>query len=146
VTRNVSFYSRVASTLALSVGVLCASVFGVVGLDLYQTHINYRTHSRLALGMRAEAVQHLAGRRPNCIVRLGRWQAWFYWSVIQSLDACPETVRHPSELPGGIQSLQILVGDDHVVAYGLEGEWPIVSARRPAEGSSLAGLPLSYYE
>ena len=129
------------STLAMAGGLVLG------GRYVQRTDTNYRAQRALTIGMPANDVVRLVGRPPDCVVRIARSEAWFYWSEPLFADTCPSALSRPSELPHELQSLQVLVGaDQRVVAYALEGEWSVVSSRGPAKGSSLAGIPLSHYE
>jgi hypothetical protein len=131
---------------ATVVALLVMALAGWTAYDLYWTRRNHQAYDRLMLGMTAAQVREVAGREPDCVVGVGRSSAWFFgdaWGIAQ----CPSGVKEPSALPRAYDSLQVLVAaDGRVIAYALDGESGLTSAKGPARGQSLSELPREHLE
>jgi hypothetical protein len=126
-------------------------IFGVPGAllvwDTRGHRANASAYGRLTVGLSREQVISAVGRDPDCRVKIGRSEAWYF--VARPLEAsCPVFVSQPSELPRAYASVQVLIGPDaRSVAVGFDGEAVNVQSTTGAmAGSSLAELPASLME
>jgi hypothetical protein len=95
---------------------------------------NKRAYDRIHPGMtRAEAIRAL-GEEPDCVVSVGRSEAWFYRGSLGDVT-CRTHVAQVSELPTLYGTLQLLIGQDGKVrAVAMDGERSL----RTSEGDQFA--------
>jgi hypothetical protein len=128
--------ARILRTGVIVAAVLVVALTGWTAYDLYRTHENHRAYDRLALGMSSSQVREVLGRRPDCVVSVGRSTAWFF-SDAWGIGSCQSSVPGPSSLPRAYDSLQVLVAaDGRVAAFALDGESGLTSAKGPAKGKA----------
>jgi hypothetical protein len=114
----------------------CARVFYLTDRDGW----NKRKYDLIQVGMTRVEAREALGDSPDCVIPLGRAEAWFFRGAFGSVE-CHGPVSSVAELPSVYGALQILIGPDgRVRAVAMRREAAEERVRRPtAEPQAGAG-------
>ena len=120
----------------------CAAAFYLADRDGW----NKRAFDRVRPGMSRAEAERALGEHPDCVVRVGRSEAWFYRGALGTVS-CRSRVERLADLPTVYGTLQLLVGPDaRVRAIAMDGERSLDTVSGPQFASVLKLLPASLAE
>jgi hypothetical protein len=129
------------------VAALGLTVLGASGVGIFyltdRDGWNKRKYDRIQTGITREELLSVLGEQPDCVVAIGRSEAWFYRGALGAVP-CPSHVDQPAELPTLYGTLQILLGPDgRVRAVAMDGERSTKIPNGTLFASTLQLLPMS---